>query len=378
MNVAVLGVGQVAFTGPSNTPMGDLAGGAARAALADANIAASAIQMAAVGSVYEHPSVGQRVLLRLGLNGIPLANLENACASGTSAAIEAMRWIQSGEADVALVVGVDKMASYFSSGPIALVDETDIFGAQGLTVPAYFGLIAELHMAEFGSTREDFARISHKNRGYAAHNPYARFQSAPSFEEILASPIIASPIGKFDCCANGDGAAALVLASESYAMRHGGSRAVWIRTAELGGGVLGDRLFDDPMTGLAKKAYERAGLGPQDIQVVECHDNFSVGEFEAYERMGFCAHGEAHLYLRAGKSQIGGKGAAFNPSGGLLGRSHPAGATGCVQIASIVQQLRGEAGTLQHPGAKAGLVQTSGGGVMELQSNATTVMILTV
>jgi acetyl-CoA acetyltransferase len=375
MKVAVLGAGQVPFTGPSPLAMGALGASAARAAILDAGLEVKDMQMASVGSVYEHPSAGQRVLLHLGLNGIPLVNLENACASGSAAAIEAMRWIQAGVVDVALVVGVDKMASHYSSGPIALVNETDVFGAQGFTVPAYFGLIAEKHMADFGSTREDFATIAHKNRGYAAHNPDARFRQAPSLEEILASPIIASPLGKFDCCANGDGAAALVLASEAFVARSGARQPVWIRAAELGGGVLGDRLFDDPMTLLANQAYEAAGLGPQDIQVVECHDNFSVGEFEAYERLGFCPHGEAHLYLRAGKSRIGGAGAAFNPSGGLLGRSHPAGATGCVQIQSIVRQLRGQAGPLQHMDARVGLVQTSGGGVMELQSNATTVMI---
>lgn len=374
--VAVLGTGQVPFTGPVATPMGELGATAARAAIADAGLTPRDIQMAAVGSVYEHPSCGQKVLLHMGLNGIPLVNLENACASGTAAAIEAMRWIQSGAVDVALVVGVDKMASYYTSGPIALVNEADVFGAQGFTVPAYFGLIAEKHMADHGSTREDFAAIAHKNRGYAAHNPNARFRTPPTMQDVLSSPMIASPIGKFDCCANGDGAGALVLASESFARHVRARQPAWIRAAELGGGVLGDRLFDDPMTRLANKAYESAGIGPQDIQVVECHDNFSVGEFEAYERLGFCAPGEAHLYLRAGKSRVGGGGTAFNPSGGLLGRSHPAGATGCVQIASIVSQLRGSAGAVQQPGVRAGLVQTSGGGVMELQSNATTVMVL--
>jgi benzoylsuccinyl-CoA thiolase BbsB subunit len=375
VKVAVSGVGQVPFTGPTQTDMADLGGAAARAALADAGVEAGDVGVAVVGSVYEHPSVGQKVLLRLGLNGIPLVNLENACASSSSATIEALRWIESGHAEVALVVGVDKMASHYSSGPIDLVDERDTFGAQGLTVPALFGLLAEKHMAEHGSTREDFARIAHKNRSYAAVNPYARFRKPPTLEEILASPVIATPLGKFDCCANGDGAAAVVLASEDYAERHG-LRSVWLRAAELGGGVLGDRLFDDPMTPLAQRAFERAGLSPEDIDVVECHDNFSVGEFEAYERLGFCPPGEAHLYLREGKSAINGGGAAFNPSGGLLGRSHPAGATGCAQIGSIVRQIRGEAGAVQHDAARTGLVQTSGGGVMELQSNATTVLIL--
>ncbi|MCU1481274.1 MAG: acetyl-CoA acetyltransferase [Subtercola sp.] len=376
MSAFVLGVGQVPFTGPTRVEMGDLGGAAARAAVADAGLTLADIQMAAVGSVYEHPSVGQRVLLRLGINGVPLVNVENACTSGSTAIIEAIRWIESGEADVAIAIGVDKMASHYSSGPIDLVDADDMFGAQGLTVPAMFGLLAEKHMSEFGSTREDFAQIALKNRTYAASNPYARFQKAPTLEEILGAPNIATPLGKFDCCANADGAAAVVLASESFARTHGDGRQIGILSAVLGGGHLGDRLFDDPMTPVSRRAYERAGVGPEDIDVVECHDNFSVAEFEAYERLGFCAPGEAQLYLREGKSKIGGGGAAFNTNGGLLGRGHPAGATGCVQVASVVAQLRGEAGALQHPGAKTALVHTSGGGVMELQSNATTAIVL--
>ena len=377
MNIAVIGTGQVPFTGPTSTDIGDLGGAAARAAIANAGVSFSDIGIAVVGSAFDHPSIGQRVLLRLGLNGIPLVNVENACASSTAGTIEAIRWIELGAAEVALIVGVEKMATKFQSGPIALVDETDAFGAQGVTVPAIFGLIAERHMKLHGSTREDYARIALKNRRYAAHNPFARFRNAPTLEEILAAPTIASPIGRYDCCANGDGAAAIVIASASYVKRKASQKPVWIQAAELGGGVLGDRLFDDPMTKLARRAFERAGLGPNDVDVVECHDNFSIGELEAYERMGFCAEGEGHVYFRAGKSEIGGGGAAFNPGGGLLGRSHPAGATGCAQIASIFQQLRSEAGAVQHQDAKVGLVQTSGGGVMELQSNVTTVLIFT-
>jgi len=329
-----------------------------------------------VGSAFEHPGVGQRTLLGLGLNGVPVVNVENACASSTAGVIEAMRWLESGAADIALVVGVEKMATKFRAGPIELVDESDPFGAQGVTVPAVFGMLAEMHMHTHGSTREDFARIALKNRGYGARNPNARFRTAPTMAEILEQPTIASPLGKLDCCANGDGAAAVVVANAAGVRKWGGRRAIKICAAELGGGVLGDRLYDDPMTKLAARAYEHAGVGVDEIDVVECHDNFSVGEFECYERLGFCAEGQAHHYLRAGRSEIGGTGAAFNPSGGLLGRGHPAGATGCAQIGSVVAQLRGEAGSLQHEGARVGLVQTSGGGVMELQSNATTVIIV--
>jgi acetyl-CoA acetyltransferase len=232
-------------------------------------------------------------------------------------------------------------------------------------------------MHKHGSTREDYSNITVKNRSYAAHNPYARFRKPPSLEEVLQQPMIASPIGKLDCCANGDGAAACILASEAAARRFGAARRISLLAAELGGGVLGDRLLSDPMTGLCDRAYEKAGIGPRDVDVVECHDNFSVGELECYERLGFAAEGDGHHFLRAGRSKIGGE-VAFNPSGGLLGRSHPAGATGCAQVCSIVAQLRGEAGPVQQANAKVGLVQTSGGGVMELQSNATTVLIMSI
>jgi acetyl-CoA acetyltransferase len=377
VSVAILGIGQTRFTGANDISLTALGAEASRNAVQDAGIDLNDIEVVIASSAFEHPGVGQRVLLGLGLNGLPLVNLENACASSTAAVVEGVRWIESGAADVALIIGVEKMATRFSQGPLELVDTSDPFGAQGVTVPALFGLLAEMHMHNHGSTREDFARIALKNRTYAAHNPNARFRKPPSLEEVLAQPMIATPIGKLDCCANGDGAAACILASETAVRRFGGARAVWIRAAEIGGGVLGDRLFDDPMTGLGQRAYERAGLGPTDIQVVECHDNFSVGELECYERLGFATEGEGHHFLRAGRSRIGGE-VAFNPSGGLLGRSHPAGATGCAQVASVVTQLRGEAGPVQQQGAKAGMVQTSGGGVMELQSNATSILIVSV
>jgi acetyl-CoA acetyltransferase len=376
MSIHLIGFGQTPFTGESPRTVTQLGSAASRIALQDAQLEVGDLGMCIVASAFEHPGVGQRVLLGLGLNGIPLVNVEAACASSGSAVIEAMRWIDSEAVSIALVVGVEKMATRFKSGPLELVNRSDPFGANGITVPSIFGMLAEYHMHNYGSLPEDFARITHKNRSFAQHNPFARFRQPPSLEQILSQPMIATPLRKLDCCANGDGAAAVVLASESVVRSRGSRRSVRILAAELGGGVLGDRLDSDPMTPLAERAYEHAGVGPEDIDVVECHDNFSVGEFECYERLHFCEHGLGHRYLRDGKPFVEGSGALFNPSGGLLGRSHPAGATGCAQIGSIMQQLRGEAGTVQKADARLGLVQTSGGGVMELQSNATTVFLL--
>lgn len=376
MSLHLIGFGQTPFTGESPRTVTELGSTASRIAIEDAGLEVGDIEMCVVGSAFEHPGVGQRVLLGLGRNGIPLVNVEAACASSGSAIIEAMRWIDSEAVSIALVVGVEKMATRFKSGPLELVNRSDPFGANGITVPSIFGMLAEYHMHNYGSIPEDFARITHKNRFFAQHNRFARFRQPPSLEQILSQPMIATPLRKLDCCANGDGAAAVVLASESVVRSRGSRRSVRILAAELGGGVLGDRLDSDPMTPLAERAYERAGIGPEDIDVVECHDNFSVGEFECYERLHFCEHGCGHRYLHDGKPFLEGGGALFNPSGGLLGRSHPAGATGCAQIGSIMQQLRGEAGAVQKADARLGLVQTSGGGVMELQSNATTVFLL--
>jgi acetyl-CoA acetyltransferase len=376
MTVFLLGFGQTPFTGGSPLSLTQFGSVASRAALEDAGVEVGEIDFCAVGAAFEHPGVGQKVLLGLGLNGIPLVNLEGACASSGSGVIEAMRWIEAGAARIALVVGVEKMASRFKAGPLELVGQTHPFGAAGATLPSIFGMLAEYHMHAHGSTPEDFARITHKNRSYAQYNRFARFTKPPSLEEILAQPMIASPLRKLDCCANGDGAAALVLASEEVVRARATARAVPIRAAELGGGVLGDRLDSDPMTTLADRAYAAAGVGPEDIDVVECHDNFSIGEFECYERLRFCPPGEGHEYLRAGKSSLEGDGAVFNPSGGLLGRSHPAGATCAAQFGSVMQQLRGEAGPMQRSGARLGIVQTSGGGVLELQSNTSVVFVL--
>lgn len=386
MKVAMLGIGQVPFsTRLEGDPM-DAAGTALRLALEDAGIAPGDVDLAVAATVFEGPFQGQRMLMRLGMNGIPIINLENACSTGSNGIVEAARWIQAGEADIAVVIGVERLASKFASGPIPL-DESlktgsgsvavDPFISQGMTFPSYYGLIAERHMALYGSTREDWATIAVKNREYGALNPFARFREAPTLAQVLESPIISSPLGKWDCAGNADGAAAIVLVSEKAARRYT-RKPVWLRAAVLTTGELGDRLEHNPMVDASRVAYAQAGLGPEDVNVVEVHDNFSPAELECYEELGFCKRGEGHIYLRDGKSRVNGGGAAFNPGGGLLGRGHAPGATGIVQMHSIVRQLRQEAGPVQHDGARVGMTHTSGGGVMALAANVCVVTIATV
>ncbi len=385
MKVGLIGVGQTPFMKQAGRDPMDLAGEALRSALEDAGVPFGDVELAVAGTVYEGPFQGQRILMRLGMNGIPIVNVENACSTGTTAIVEAARWIQSGEADVAVAVGVELLASKFAKGPIPLGDSLktgtasktpDPFESSGMTFPSYYGLIAERHMALHGSTRRDWAEISVKNRRYGSLNPFARFKEAPSLEEVLAAPIISSPLGKWDCSANADGAAAIVLVSERAARRYT-RKPAWLRAAAMASGELGDRLEHNPMIETSARAYQLAGIGPGDIDVAEVHDNFSPAELECYEQLGFAPEGEGHHYLRAGKPYINGGGAAFNPSGGLIGRGHAPGATGIVQLISVVNQLRGEAGPLQHDGAKAGLTHTSGGGVMDLAANVSVVMVAT-
>jgi acetyl-CoA acetyltransferase len=386
MKIALLGIGQVPFGKTlAGDPM-DEAGKSLRLALQDAGVSPRDVDVAVAATVFEGPFQGQRILMRLGMNGIPTVNLENACSSGSNGIIEAVRWIQSGAADVAVVVGVERLASKFASGPIPL-DESlktgsgtaaaDPFVSQGMTFPTYYGLIAERHMALHGSTRNDWAMIAVKNREYGALNPYARFREAPTLKEVLDSPIVSSPLGKWDCAGNADGAAALVLASETAARRYT-RKPIWLRAAVMSSGELGDRLEHNPMVETSHAAYAGAGLGPKDINLVEVHDNFSPAELECYEQLGFCAEGEGHIYLREGRSRINGAGAAFNPSGGLLGRGHAPGATGIVQLHSIIRQLRQQAGSVQHEHARAGMTHTSGGGVMALAANVCAILIATV
>jgi benzoylsuccinyl-CoA thiolase BbsB subunit len=384
MKIAVLGVGQTPFTARMEGDPMDEAGTALRRALQDAGVSPRDVELAIGASVYEGPFQGQRILMRLGMNGIPIVNLENACSTGSTGIVEAARWIQAGEAELAVVVGVERLASKFATGPIPLDESlktgsggvaSDPFVSQGMTFPSYYGLIAERHMAEHGSTREDWAVIAVKNREYATHNPNARFRSAPSLREVLEAPIISSPLGKWDCSGNADGAAAVVLASERAARRYS-RKPVWLRAVAMASGELGDRLEHNPMVETAERAYTLAAVGPDDVDVVEVHDNFSPAELECYEELGFCKRGEGHLYLRAGYSRIGGSGAAFNPSGGLIGRGHAPGATGIVQFNSIVQQLRDAAGPLQHEGARVGMTHTSGGGVMALAANVCVITIM--
>ncbi|HZU72261.1 MAG TPA: thiolase family protein [Acidimicrobiales bacterium] len=376
--IAIAGVGMTRFTRQADRGHRDLVEEAVTAALTHSGLAPSDIQATFCASVAGGAAIGQRTLKNLGLAGRPIVNVENACASGSTALIEAQAWLLAGFCDVALAVGVEILSA--SRGPLAVrtPGETSWIFETGLNLPGWYALKASRHMNEHGLTLEQLASVVVKNRRLATLNPYAHFRSEVTAEEVLGSPMIASPLTLYQCCPKVDGAAAVIVCTADFAARHG-LTPVWVRARAL---TSGTQVFTDapePADGAhraAALAYERAGLGPEDLDVAECHDAFSIGEILYTEALGLCADGDGGRYIAEGSTSPGGKGPVVNPSGGLLSRGHPLGASGLGQVAEVVWHLRGEAGSRQVPEARIGAVHTMGGSEFELDSNACSVHIL--
>jgi acetyl-CoA acetyltransferase len=253
----------------------------------------------------------------------------------------------------------------------------DIANQVGLPLPGLYALKAQHYMAEYGATPEQLASVVVKSRANAQWNDYAYFRTPVTVDQVLASPPISDPLTLFQCCPNVDGAAAVVIASESFARKHGTSGAIKVRGTGVSSGHPIDRADSvaDATERAAAQAYEQAGLGPSDIDVCEVHEPFSIAEILHYEGLGFCGEGEGANYVSSGRADVGGSGVAVNPSGGLLSRGHPLGASGVAQIAEIVWQLRGTAGGRQREGARVGMTHIMGGSIPELDSNACVVSI---
>lgn len=377
-DAAIVGVGMTRFTKQADRGQEGLAGEAVRAALDDAGLRAADIEATFCGSVFGGVATGQRAVKDLGLGGSPIVNVENACASGPTALIEALAWIKAGFCDVALALGVELLSDVRGPLPAESPESGKWVFDTGLNLPGWYALKASKHMAQFGLTLEELASVSVKSRQFAAVNPYAHFRTETTVAEVLASPMIADPLTLLQCCPKVDGAAAAVVCSEEFA-RSRRSQSVWIRGYALTSGtrVFTDRpIADDAAHRSSALAYERAGLGPDDLDVVECHDAFSIGEILYTEALGLCDDGAGGCYVASGATSPGGKGPIVNPSGGLLSRGHPLGASGLGQLTEVVWHLRGEAGDRQVDGARIGAVHTMGGSEFELDANACSVLIL--
>ncbi|HEV7687343.1 MAG TPA: thiolase family protein [Acidimicrobiia bacterium] len=372
--IVVAGVGLEPFVGRSDDPVDVLGRRALLAALADAGIDLEEVGLFAFGSRFAHPGVGQRVLVPLGPTGATVINTENACASGSVALEIATAYVRAGMAEVAVAVGVERASELGSSVPLP---EWDRLGRAGISHPVRYALEASRYCAAAGTEPEALAAVAVKNRAHAVHNPAARFRTAVTLEEVLASPPVAEPFTRLQCCANADGAAAVVVTTPERARTLDAAEPVRLLALAVGSGQRADRVPDPPITArLAARAFAEAGLSPDDIDVAEVYDAFTVLEVLGLEALGFAAPGTAAKRVAAGEFALGAGGLVVNPGGGLLGRGHPLGATGLAQFVEIVDQLRGRAGDRQVNGARVGLVQTLGGNVRDLEANAAAVAVL--
>lgn len=373
--VSVIGVGMVPFGKYPDRKLSDLGWPAVKAAITDAGVKPRQIQTAYCGTALGGMMSGQRVLGRIGLTGIPIANVENACSSSSTAFRQGVLAIRSGQYDVVLVVGVEKLTK-FGGGTLPL-EEEDWEVSQGLSMPALYAMRAKRYMHEFELTAKQLALVSVKNRRHGSLNPDAQMRQPVSLDDVMLARMIAEPFTLLHCCPTGDGAAAAVLCASTIAGQFR-TDPVQVLASDVTSGkfMTGARDMTIPEITVrgAKEVYEEAGLGPKDVDVAEVHDAFSIAELLYYEAFGFCERGAAGRFIESGASTFGGD-IVVNPSGGLLAKGHPIGATGAAQVVEVVRQLRGEAGARQVEGARIGLTHATGGGVSGFDHGACSIHI---
>lgn len=375
--------GEVFVIGGAMTPFGKhpdvsaeaLAQAAVLDAIEDAGIDRRNIEAAYVGSVFQGSLAGQRVLKDLGMTGIPIINLENACSSGATALSQAWLAVAAGQVETALVIGLEKLSSR-GSGPLAL-NTGDPEIDQGLTMPALYAMRTRAYFDKHGGTIDQVAQVTVKNRKHAATNSYAQFRDACTVEQVLASRPVADPITLLQMCPNADGAAAVIISAKPK--KSSQQKDVRVLGSVVASGKFSqghrDLTVPDISIQAAQRAYEMAGIGPRDVNLAEVHDAAAIAEVIYYEALGFCEPGEGLHFLGAGETSIGGR-VPVNPSGGLLCRGHPLGATGVAQIVEIMWHLTDRAGDRQVEGAKIGLAHCTGGGIWGVDNGACSIHVL--
>jgi acetyl-CoA acetyltransferase len=376
--VNVIGVGMTKFQKPgASDEYNVMAAKAARAALEDAKVDYKEIQSAYVGYVYGDSTCGQRSVYELGLTGIPVFNVNNNCSTGSTALMLAKQAIEGGLYECVLALGFEKMekgalGSKFNDRTSPIEWHANVMSkVQGFSsaVPTaqMFGGAGREYRWKYGTKRETFGKISEKARKHAANNPLALFNQPLTLEEIMASEEVFDPLTRYQCCPPTCGAAAAIVCSDEFAKKHNISKPVWIAaqamTTDYESSFKEDSMIKmigyDMAKACAKQVYDQAGLGPSDVQVVELHDCFTANELLTYEAIGLCKEGEAEKFIWDGDNTYGGK-FVTNPSGGLLSKGHPLGATGLAQCTELVNQLRGTADKRQVKGAKVALQHNLG------------------
>ncbi len=378
-NVYVVGVGMVPFTKPgANEPYPQMAAKAVKAALRDAGLEYAQVQQAYVGYVYGDSTAGQRALYEVGMTGIPVVNVNNNCSTGSTALFLARQAVMSGAADCVLALGFEQMnpgalGTQFNDrpSPFEHFDRSteELVGNGDIPLALrYFGGAGLAHMKEFGTPLNTFAKIRAKASRHAAHNPLALLRKEVTEEEVMAAAVMwPGVMTRLMACPPTCGSAAAIVCSEAFAKKHGLNMDVRIRAQAM--------TTDGPATfeaqdmrevvgfsmakNCAEQVYAEAGLGPRDLQLVELHDCFAQNELLSYEALGLCERGGAQQFVEDGDNTYGGR-IVTNPSGGLLSKGHPLGATGLAQCTELVHQLRGTAQQRQVPGARLGLQHNLG------------------
>jgi acetyl-CoA acetyltransferase len=361
--VSIIGAGLVPFGKYPEKTLADIAWPAVKQAVEDSGLKKTEIEAAYCGTALGGMMAGQRILKKLGITGLPIINIENACSSSSTAFREAWISVAAGVYDSVLVIGVEKLTK-FGGGTLPLEKE-DWEVSHGLVMPALYAMRARRYMHEYGLTEDQLAKVSVKARKHGGLNPDAQFRTPVTIEEVKNARPVADPMTLFHCCPSGDGAAAVVICSAEKARQHT-TNPVRVLGSEINSGKYMTGFRDMTSAEItvrgAKQLYEEAGIGPEDVDLAEVHDAFAIAELLYYEALGFCARGEAAKMLEDGDSSIGGR-IPVNPSGGLLAKGHPIGATGVAQIVEVVRQLRGQCGDRQVEGAKVGLTHCTGGGI---------------
>ena len=378
--VYVIGVGMTKFEKPGSKDWDypDMARESGTRAIEDAGIRFEQIEQAAVGYCYGDSTSGERAFYELGHSGIPIYNVNNNCSTGSTALFMAKQFIEGDIADCVMALGFEKMEK--GSLGIKYTDRTNPmdkhaqkmiekrgFEPKAPAAAQFFGNAGREHMERYGTTPEHFAKIGWKNHKHSVNNPYSQFQDEYSLEDIKNAPMVFDPLTKLQCCPTSDGSGAAILASEDFIKKNGlEAKAVEIvgmaMTTDYASSYEGSsiKLIGSDMTANAsKKVYEQSGHGPEDVDVVELHDCFSANELVTYEALGLCGEGKAGEFIDSGANTYGGR-VVVNPSGGLISKGHPLGATGLAQCAELNWQLRGEADKRQVDGAKIALQHNLG------------------
>ncbi len=377
--VNVIGVGMTKFETPKAlTPYTNLGKEATQDALKDAGVDYSMIEEAYTGWVYGDSCAGEKVLYQVGMTGIPIFNVNNNCSTGSNALYLARQAVASGVVECALALGFEQMTPgalgiVFTDRPMPMetfiekLGEVQDLPRNAPIAPMLFGAAGVEHLEKYGTKAETFGKISVKARKHAQHNERAVFRDLLTLEEIMESPHMYGPLTRYQCCPPTCGAGAAVLCSEDFAKKHNIKTPVYIAGQAMAFDF--SSTFEDksPMkivgyemtSAASKKVYDQSGLGPDDIDLVELHDCFTANELVTYEGLGLTPEGTAEKFIEDGDNTYGGK-VVTNPSGGLLSKGHPLGATGLAQCAEIVWQLRGECNSRQVENAKVGLQHNIG------------------